>query len=95
MADATGYPQRMRYSFEVRCRAVALMVAGARPGAAAHTVGASRASGYRWWARFQAEGWVGLRPRAPVRPVAAPRPLELCAPGSSRQASLPPPRAHP
>ena len=63
MADATGYPQRMRYSFEARGRAVALMCAGARPGRAAQTVGASRASGYRWWARYQAEGGAGLRER--------------------------------
>ena len=78
MADATGYPERMRYSFEARCRAVALMVAGARPGAAAHTVGASRASGYRWWARFQAEGWVGLQERRST-PKRQPRRLSAAA----------------
>ena len=33
MADATGRPQRMRYSF-ARCRAVALMGTGVRPGTA-------------------------------------------------------------
>ena len=78
MADATGYPQRMRYSFEVRCRAVALMVAGVRPAAAAHTVGASRASGYRWWARFKAEGWVGLQERRST-PKRQPRRLSTAA----------------
>ena len=78
MADATRYPQRMRYSFEVRCRAVALMRTGVRPGAAAQTVGASRASGYRWWARFQAEGWAGLQERS-SRPQRQPRRLSAAA----------------
>ena len=55
MADATGRPQRMRYSFEARCRAVALMRAGVSPRAAAATVGASRATGFRWRARYQAD----------------------------------------
>ena len=51
MDDATPGPQRMRYSFESRCRAVAAMVAGLSPGAAAQVVGASRATGNRWWRR--------------------------------------------
>ena len=42
MDDATPGPQRMRYSFESRCRAVAAMVAGLSPGAAAQAVGAPR-----------------------------------------------------
>ena len=74
MADATGRPQRMRYSFEARCRAVALMRAGVSPGAAAATVGASRATGFRWQARYQAEGWPGLRER-PSTPKRQPRRL--------------------
>ena len=45
MDDATPGPQRMRYSFESRCRAVAAMVAGLSPGVAAQAVGASRATG--------------------------------------------------
>ena len=60
MDDATQYPQRMRYSFESRCRAVAAMVAGMSPGVAAQAVGASRATGYRWWRRYVTAGWVGL-----------------------------------
>ena len=74
MADATGRPQRMRYSFEARCRAVALMRAGVSPGVAAATVGASRATGYRWRARNLAEGWPGLRER-PSTPKRQPRRL--------------------
>ena len=42
MDDATGRPRRMRYSFETRCRAVAAMLTGASPGAAAQAVGAAR-----------------------------------------------------
>lgn len=34
MTDASGRPQRMRYSFETRCRAVTAMVAGVSPAAA-------------------------------------------------------------
>ena len=78
MADATGRPQRMRYSFEARCRAVALMGTGVRPGTAAQTVGASRATGYRWWARFKAEGWAGLRERRST-PLRQPRRLSAAA----------------
>ena len=39
MDDAMPGPQRMRYSFESRCRAVAAMVAGLSPGVAAQAVG--------------------------------------------------------
>ena len=63
MADATVPPRRMRYSFESRCRAVQAMSDGLSPGAAAVAVGASRASGYRWWLRFRSEGWAGLEER--------------------------------
>ena len=38
MDDATQGPQRMRYSFESRCRAVAAMVAGMSPGVAAQSI---------------------------------------------------------
>ena len=48
MAAATERPQQVQYSYEARCRAVALMCAGVIPEAAAVTVGASRAAGYRW-----------------------------------------------
>ena len=74
MDDATARPQRMRYSFEARCRAVAMMDAGVSPGAAAHTVGASRATGYRWWRRYTTAGWAGLHER-PSTPQRQPRRL--------------------
>ena len=63
MDDATPDPQRMRYSFESRCRAVAALLAGVSPGAAAQAVGAGRATGYRWWRRYAAAGWAGLQER--------------------------------
>ena len=78
MADATGRPRRMRYSFETRCRAVTAMLAGVSPGAAAVAGGAARATGYRWWARYQAEGWPGLRER-PSTPKHQPRRLSADA----------------
>ena len=72
MDDATQGPQRMRYSFESRCRAVAAMVAGLSPGVAAQAIGASRATGYRWWRRYVTAGWVGLQER-PSTPQHQPR----------------------
>ena len=63
MDDATQGPQRMRYSFESRCRAVTAMRAGVSPGAAAQAVGAGRATGYRWWRRYTTAGWAGLQER--------------------------------
>ena len=78
MADATGRPRRMRYSFETRCRAVATMLTGVGPGAAAPAEGASRATGYRWWRRFVTEGWAGLRDR-PSTPKHQPRRLAAAA----------------
>ncbi len=47
MDDATPGPQRMRYSFESRCRAVAAMVAGMRPGTAAQAVMTDNGPAYR------------------------------------------------
>jgi len=78
MFDGTGAPRRMRYSYEARCRAVAAMREGMSPEAAARTVGAGRASGYRWWARFQAGGWGGLRERRST-PKRQPRRLSPAA----------------
>ena len=78
MDDATPGPQRMRYSFESRCRAVAAMVTGRSPGAAAQAVGASRATGYRWWQRYVTAGWVGLQER-PSTPQHQPRRLSPAA----------------
>ena len=78
MDAATPGPQRMRYSFESRCRAVAAMVGGMSPGAAAQAVGASRATGYRWWRRYTTAGWVGLQER-PSTPKHQPRRLSPAA----------------
>jgi transposase len=67
-------PRRMRFSWESRCRMVALMEAGMKPEAAAATGGASRASGHRWWRLYRAGGWEALRDRPPV-PRCQPRRL--------------------
>ena len=74
MHDATSQPKRMLYSFEARCRAVDAMRSGMSPARAAASVGASRATGYRWWARYRAGGWAGLRAR-PSTPKHQPRRL--------------------
>lgn len=59
----------MRYSLESRCRIVQLIVAGESPQAAAAACGASRATGYRLWCRYQDGGWAALvdRPSTPKR----------------------------
>jgi transposase len=69
MRDAVCPPQRMRYSFESRCRIVQLIIAGASPQAAAAACGASRATGYRLWRRYREGGWAALadRPSTPLR----------------------------
>jgi transposase InsO family protein len=69
-------PARMRYSFESRCRAIQAVMAGASVDAAARAQGVSRASLYRWCARFRASSWAGLRDR-PSTPHRQPR---RCAP---------------
>ena len=74
MHDATNRPRRMLYSFEARCRAVDAMLAGVSPAKAVASVGASRASGYRWLARYRAGGWARLRER-PSTPKHQPRRL--------------------
>ncbi len=53
MLNATQPPRRMRFSFESRCRLVSLVLAGQSPQAAAAACGASRATGYRLWRRYQ------------------------------------------
>ena len=66
MDDATPGPQRMRYSFESRCRAVAAMVAGLRPGVAAQAVMTDNGSVYRshaWRRHCAARGLRHLRTR--------------------------------
>jgi transposase-like protein len=60
MTHATYPPRRMRFSFESRCRIVQLVLAGKSPQAAAAACGASRATGYRLWDRFQRGGWAAL-----------------------------------
>jgi transposase InsO family protein len=76
MPNATFPPRRMRFSFESRCRIVELILAGESPQAAAAACGASRATGYRLWARFQAGGWEALHER-PSTPRRQPRRLTL------------------
>jgi transposase InsO family protein len=79
MRESVCPPRRMRYSLESRCRIVALMLAGASPQAAAAACGASRATGYRLWRRYQEGGWAALadRPSTPKRqPRRCPHELE-------------------
>lgn len=75
MHDRVCPPRRMRFSFESRCRLVSLIVEGMSPQAAAAACGASRATGYRLWRRFQEGGWAALADRPPV-PRRQPRRLE-------------------
>ena len=66
MHDRVCPPKRMRFSFESRCRLVSLIGEGMSPQAAAAACGASRATGYRLWRRYQEGGWAALRDRPPV-----------------------------
>jgi transposase len=92
MPDATYPPLRMRFSFESRCRIVQLILAGESPQAAAAGWGASRATGYRLWRRYEEGGWEGLRDR-PSTPKRQPRRLareceaEIAAMRSSKSSS--------
>jgi transposase InsO family protein len=74
MSNAMQPPRRMRFSFESRCRIVQLVLAGQSPQAAAAACGASRATGYRLWRRYQEGGWLALVDR-PSRPRCQPRRL--------------------
>jgi transposase InsO family protein len=79
MTNATQPPRRMRFSFESRCRLVSLVLSGHSPQAAASACGASRATGYRLWRRYQEGGWIALHDRPPVpkqQPRRLPRELE-------------------
>jgi transposase InsO family protein len=69
-------PRRKRLSWELRCEFVARIEAGASPPAAAASGGASRATGYRLWRRYQEGGWAGLRDR-PSTPRRQPRRLAV------------------
>jgi transposase InsO family protein len=53
----------MRYSLESRLRIVRSIEDGLSPAEAASAHGASRATGYRLWRRYQQEGWEGLADR--------------------------------
>src|SRR5918996_1805481 len=66
MHDRVCPPRRMRFSFESRCRFGSLISEGMSPQAAAAACGASRATGYRLWRRYQEGGWAALRDRPPV-----------------------------
>ena len=74
MVEATGRPRRKRLSWESRCEIVALIEAGMSPPLAAASGGASRATGYRLWRRYQQGGWAALRDR-PSTPHRQPRRL--------------------
>jgi transposase InsO family protein len=74
MRELVCPPRRMRFSFESRCRIVQLVLEGTSPQAAAATCGASRATGYRLWRRYQQGGWAALVDRPPV-PLRQPRRL--------------------
>ena len=74
MHESVCPPRRMRFSFESRCRIVGLIEAGESPAEAASTCGASRATGYRLWARFREGGWAALADRS-SRPKRQPRRL--------------------
>lgn len=74
MLDGVCPPKRMRYSLESRSRIVRLILDGASPQAAAGACGASRATGYRLWRRYQEGGWAALQDR-PSTPRRQPRRL--------------------
>jgi transposase InsO family protein len=65
-------------SWESRCEIVARIEAGMSPPLAAASGGASRATAYRLWRRYQAGGWVALRDRS-SRPRRQPRRLSVAA----------------
>jgi transposase InsO family protein len=74
VVEATGRPRRKRLSWESRCEIVAKIGAGMSPPLAAASGGASRATAYRLWRRYQAGGWAALRDR-PSTPRRQPRRL--------------------
>jgi transposase InsO family protein len=65
-------PRRKLLSWESRCEIVARIEAGMSPPLAAAKGGASRATGYRLWRRYQDGGWAALRDR-PSTPRRQPR----------------------
>jgi transposase InsO family protein len=69
-------PRRKRLSWESRCEIVARIEAGMSPPLAAASGGASRATGYRLWRRYEQGGWGALRDR-PSTPRRQPRRLSV------------------
>ena len=78
MVEVTERPRRKRLSWESRCEIVARIESGMSPPLAAASGGASRATGYRLWRRYQHGGWAGLRDR-PSTPIRQPRRLSVSA----------------
>jgi transposase InsO family protein len=74
MSQAMDRPRRKRLSWESRCEIVAFIEAGFSPPLAAARGGASRATGYRLWRRYQQGGWQALKDR-PSTPRRQPRRL--------------------
>lgn len=74
MSDPMQPPARMRYSFESRCRVIDEVRQGRPVRVVAGRHGVSRAQLYRWWRRYQDEGWPGLHDR-PCTPHRQPRRL--------------------
>jgi len=74
MCEVMDRPRRKRLSWESRCAIVALVEAGVSRPLAAASGGASRATGYRLWRRYQEGGWGALRDR-PSTPRRQPRRL--------------------
>jgi transposase InsO family protein len=67
MLTVTERPRRKRLSWESRCEIVAkVRLQGMAVEAAASCSGVHRATVYRLVARFDEEGWAGLRERRPV-----------------------------
>jgi transposase InsO family protein len=78
VVEGTERPRRKRLSWESRCEIVARIEAGMSAPLAAASGGASRATGYRLWRRYQQGGWAGLRDRRST-PIRQPRRLSVSA----------------
>jgi len=75
MTQASERPRRKRLSWESRCEIVWRIEQGMSPPLAAASGGASRATGYRLWRRYQQDGWTALRDRGST-PHRQPRKLQ-------------------
>jgi transposase InsO family protein len=76
MLELTQRPRRKRLSWESRCEIVAMIERGVSTPLAAARGGASRATGYRLWRRYEQGGWGALRDR-PSIPRRQPRRLSV------------------